>query len=225
MRRASKLLKVFVVLVFSLLMICGVEGFVLACPSMKLSSQMGSHLGLSRVSRRSIFAGATALLSLTHLPRRLFAIEDVVDDRAHMLSRSQHDQLRKEIQALERAQGMKVRLSTKPYRAGESNSPTDGLFKAANDTILVLATSTPKGANPPQSFLSFNVGSDVLTIAPVIFFIRLQNKMGNPFYVRKRGGESVALMDAIKMITDCSTTGMCDTVDIEELLKSSSGRD
>ncbi|GBG75637.1 hypothetical protein CBR_g20266 [Chara braunii] len=102
-----------------------------------------------------------------------------------------------ELAQFESETGWKLRILTR-FRQGEPPSQQDVLkfWKPDERTILVIEDVTS------PNILNFNAGSLVLTKLPRQFFVELQSRFGNLFYVREEG-EQRALLQAVDAIRDC----------------------
>ncbi len=72
-------------------------------------------------------------------------------------------------------------------------------------TLLVVAD--PRGGN----LINFNVGDAYFALLPRIFWVELQTRFGNQFFVRDYG-EDKAIIDSIKSVEKCLDRGGCQKV-------------
>ena len=79
-------------------------------------------------------------------------------------------------------------------------------FWKLDESSLVLIAD-PRGGN----LLNFNVGEAYFALMPRIFWVELQSRYGNQFYVRDHG-ENGAIIDSINSVKLCLDKGGCDFV-------------
>lgn len=126
-----------------------------------------------------------------------------VVDLAGCLARGQERALTKELNALEAATGVRVRILTQ-------NTVTPGVairdFWGLSDTpSSVLLVVDLRGGN----ILNFSVSDPVLRKLPDSFWVETTNRYGNLFYVREHGQDG-AIMAAVESIKTClSREGLC----------------
>ena len=75
------------------------------------------------------------------------------------------------------------------------------------DETSLLIVADPRGGN----LLSFNVGDAYFALMPRIFWVELQTRFGNQFYVRDNG-EDGAILASIKAVETCLDRGGCEVV-------------
>lgn len=133
------------------------------------------------------------------LPEKFTTIIDL----AKVLTDTQEAQLESEIDLLEADTGWKLRVLTQydrtPGRAIQDYWNLDA------KSLLVVADS--RGGN----LLNFNVGGDYYKIFPRTFWIELQTRFGNQFYVRENG-EDRSVLDSIASLDGCLRQGGCSVV-------------
>ncbi len=124
-------------------------------------------------------------------------------DLAKSLSDTQRNDLKKSIEEYEQQSGWKIRVLTQYEQ-------TPGIavkkFWNLDETSLVLIAD-PRGGN----LLNFNVGEAYFALLPRIFWVELQTRYGNQFYVRDNG-EDGAILNSIASIEYCLNKGGCDVV-------------
>ncbi len=124
-------------------------------------------------------------------------------DLARALTDVQEEQLASELETLESDTGWKLRVLTQfdrtPGRAVQE------FWKLDQKSLLLVAD--PRGGN----LLNFNVGGDFYEIFPRTFWIELQTRFGNQFYVRDNGEDS-AILESIKTLDGCLRQGGCSVV-------------
>ena len=75
------------------------------------------------------------------------------------------------------------------------------------DDASLLIIADPRGGN----LLNFNVGEAYFSIMPRLFWVELQTRFGNQYYVKDHG-EDGAVLDAIKSVKICLDRGGCQVV-------------
>lgn len=102
--------------------------------------------------------------------------------------------LAQELEQFEQEHGWKLRVVTQYDRTpGKAVKDFWGL-----DDRSVLLVADPRGGN----LLSFNVGDAVYEKMPRLFWIELQARFGNMFYVREHG-EDQAIIQALRSVETC----------------------
>ncbi len=124
-------------------------------------------------------------------------------DLAEVLTSAQEDFLTTALADLETETGYKLRVLTQFDR-------TPGLavrdfWDLGEDSILLVAD--PRGGN----LLNFNVGLDIYPVLPRTFWVELQTRYGNQFYVRENG-EDRSIIEALDSISGCLRDGGCRVV-------------
>jgi TPM domain len=115
----------------------------------------------------------------------------------------QEDKLIKEIDTFEADTGWKLRILTQDDRTpGRAVRKYWGL-----DEKSVLVVSDARGGNT----LNFRVGDDVYRLMPRTFWIELQTRFGNMYYVRENG-EDNAIIDSLAAVKTCLVRGGCNVV-------------
>ncbi len=124
-------------------------------------------------------------------------------DLGKFLSDLQETKLNKDIEAFETKTGWKLRVLTQvdltPGRAVKD-------FWNLNDrSVLLVADSRDR------NLLNFNVGDQVYGLLPRGFWIELQSRYGNQFYVREQGQDQ-AILASMEAITTCLAQNGCNVV-------------
>jgi energy-converting hydrogenase Eha subunit A len=136
-------------------------------------------------------------------PSLLPDIKTPIVDLANFLPALQEESLIKNIDNFETETGWKVRVLTQydrtPGRAVINFWGLDG------KSILLVADS--RGGN----LLAFSVGDDVYELLPRTFWIELQARFGNLYYIRDNG-ESTSIAQTIETVTHCLRQGGCKVV-------------
>ena len=117
-----------------------------------------------------------------------------VVDLANYLPSLQEKDLVTELENFEAETGWKMRVLTQ-----YDQTPGRAVIKywgLDDKTILLVADG--KGGN----ILAFSIGDDVYELMPRTFWIELQTRFGNMFYVQDHG-ENSAIIDALNVVQDC----------------------
>ena len=126
-----------------------------------------------------------------------------VIDLAKALSDGQRASLEASLNAFEASSGWKLRVLSQYDR-------TPGLavkeFWGLDERSLVLVAD-PRGGN----LLNFNVGDALFALMPRTFWVELQTRYGNQYYVREHG-EDGAIVDALSAVQGCLERGGCQVV-------------
>ena len=126
-----------------------------------------------------------------------------VIDLARVFTPVQRQALIEELDAVEAQDGWKLRVLTQYDR-------TPGLavkeFWGVDERSLVLIAD-PRGGN----LLNFSVGDDMFALMPRNYWVELQTRFGNQYYVRDYG-EDGAIRDALAAVETCLERGGCRVV-------------
>ncbi len=126
-----------------------------------------------------------------------------VIDLAKALTDSQRTALEEELSDFETTSGWKLRVLTQYDR-------TPGLavkeFWNLDERSLLLIADE-RGGN----LLNFNVGDALFALMPRTFWVELQTRYGNQYYVRDNGEDS-AILDALHAVKGCLLIGGCQVV-------------
>ena len=124
----------------------------------------------------------------------------VVIDLARILNDAQEEYLNTKLPEFEEETGWKLRVLTQfdqtPGRAVKD-------FWGLNDKSIMMVAD-PRGGN----LLNFSVGDQLYPLLPRTFWIELQTRFGNQFYVRDNG-EDGAVLGAINALETCLERGGC----------------
>lgn len=124
-------------------------------------------------------------------------------DLAKSFTAIQEHKLVKEIDAFEADTGWKLRILTQYDR-----TPGRAVSQYWNlDEKSVLVVADTRGGN----ILNFRVGDDVYKLMPRTFWIELQTRFGNLYYVRENG-EDNAILDSLAAVKTCLVQGGCNVV-------------
>ncbi|NEO25903.1 MAG: TPM domain-containing protein [Kamptonema sp. SIO4C4] len=136
-------------------------------------------------------------------PDLLPDIEKPILDLANFLPSLQEESLTNKIERFENETGWKLRVLTQfdrtPGRAVKDYWDLD------DRSILVVADA--RGGN----LLAFNVGDDVYEFLPRTFWVELQTRFGNLYYVRDNG-ENNSIAQSIDTVSQCLKDGGCNVV-------------
>jgi hypothetical protein len=129
--------------------------------------------------------------------------ETPVIDLAKLLTDGQRQALEEELREFEDTSGWKLRVLTQYDR-------TPGLavreFWGLDDRSLLLVADE-RGGN----LLNFNVGDALFALMPRTFWVELQTRYGNQFYVREHG-QDAAVLDSLHAVKGCLNIGGCQVV-------------
>ncbi len=126
-----------------------------------------------------------------------------VIDLAKLLTDSQRTALEQELRDFEASSGWKLRVLTQYDR-------TPGLaikqFWGLDERSLLLVADE-RGGN----LLNFNVGDALFALMPRTFWVELQTRYGNQYYVRDNG-QDAAVLDSLHAVKGCLAIGGCQVV-------------
>jgi len=126
-----------------------------------------------------------------------------VIDLAKILPEPQRQALVAELEDFEHVSGWKLRVLTQYDR-------TPGLavkdFWHLDERSLLLIADE-RGGN----LLNFNVGDALFALMPRTFWVELQTRFGNQYYVRDNG-QNAAIVDALHTVKGCLEIGGCQVV-------------
>ena len=164
------------------------------------------------VMPRWLLSAICALLLCLWQPSAALAIDDPsvlpdqptpVIDLARILTDSQRKNLEQELDGVEAKVGWKLRVLTQ-------FDQTPGLavrdFWQLDERSLLLIAD-PRGGN----LLNFNVGDAYFAMMPRTYWVELQTRYGNQYYVKEHG-EDGAVIDALQAVETCLDRGGCQVV-------------
>ena len=126
-----------------------------------------------------------------------------VVDLAKTLPDPQEEKLVKELEQFETDTGWKLRVLTQYDR-----TPGRAVIKYWGlDDKSILLVADARGGN----ILSFSVGDAVYEFLPRTFWIELQTRFGNLYFVREEG-EDQAILQALNSVKGCLLKGGCNVV-------------
>tara|TARA_Y100001968_G_scaffold329690_1_gene379642 strand:+ start:1086 stop:1886 length:801 start_codon:yes stop_codon:yes gene_type:complete len=124
-------------------------------------------------------------------------------DLARTLSEEQRKNLEESLEEYENKTGWKIRILSQYDRTpGFAVRKFWGL-----DERSLLVIADPRGGN----LLNFNVGDAYYALMPRTFWVELQTRFGNQYYVKDHG-EDGAIIDAISSVESCLNKGGCQVV-------------
>jgi hypothetical protein len=136
-------------------------------------------------------------------PELLPSEQTPIIDLAHALSEVQVANLSQELDAFEAETGWKLRVLTQFDR-----TPGRAIKNYWNlDDRSFLLVADPRGGN----LLNFNVGRSFYQFMPRTFWVELQTRYGNQYYVRDYG-EDGAILGAVHAVKSCIENGGCKVV-------------
>ena len=172
------------------------------------SNRIGAIAGLKRRLVGGLLALMCVLLgvapaSAADNPELLPDHPTPVIDLARSFSDVQRANLEQQLSQVEADTGWKLRVLTQYER-------TPGLavkdFWNLDERSLLLVAD-PRGGN----LLNFNVGDALFALMPRTYWVELQTRFGNQFYVRDHG-EDGAILDALAAVETCLERGGCQVV-------------
>ncbi len=126
-----------------------------------------------------------------------------VIDLAKTLSPNQKESLENNLNNLEEKSGWKIK-----YLSQFESIPGIAIKDYWDlDETSLLVIADPRGGN----LLNFNVGEAYFTFMPRLFWVELQTRFGNQYYVKEHG-EDGAVLDAINSVKICLERGGCQVV-------------
>jgi energy-converting hydrogenase Eha subunit A len=126
-----------------------------------------------------------------------------VVDLAKSLTSIQEDKLVRELENFETDTGWKLRVLTQFDRT--PGRAVINFWGLDDKSILLVADS--RGGN----ILSFSVGDAVYELLPRTFWIELQTRFGNLYFVRENG-EDQAILQTLNTVETCLRQGGCNVV-------------
>ncbi len=126
-----------------------------------------------------------------------------VIDLAKALTKTQAGDLAQDIEQFEQQSGWKLRVLTQ-----QDQTPGRAVKDYWNlDEKSVLLIADARGGN----ILNFSVGEDVYQLLPRTFWVELQTRYGNQYFVRDEG-EDQAILQALGAVEGCLAKGGCGVV-------------
>ncbi len=136
-------------------------------------------------------------------PELLPKIQTPIIDLAEVLTDTQEQLIASEIQQFESETGWKLRVLTQFDRTpGRAVKDYWGL-----DDKSVLLVADQRGGN----ILNFNVGRDLYALLSRTFWVELQTRYGNQYFVRDNG-EDQSIIQSLDAVKSCLIQGGCRVV-------------
>ncbi|MFM9090091.1 MAG: TPM domain-containing protein [Cyanobium sp.] len=126
-----------------------------------------------------------------------------VIDLAKALTDSQRGDLEQELEDFETTSGWKLRVLTQYDRT--PGLAVKDFWNLDERSLLLIADE--RGGN----LLNFNVGDALFALMPRTYWVELQTRYGNQYYVRDNG-EDAAILDALHAVKGCLVIGGCQVV-------------
>jgi hypothetical protein len=136
-------------------------------------------------------------------PELLPNYQTPVIDLANFLPQRQEESLIQNLGNFETETGWKMRVLTQYDRT--PGRAVKNYWNLDDKSILLVADG--RGGN----ILAFSIGDAVYELLPRTFWIELQTRFGNMYYVRENG-ENKAIVDAIDSVQGCLKRGGCNVV-------------
>ncbi len=154
--------------------------------------------------------GLALLLNLGVSPAAAYDNPDLLPDHptpvidlAKILTDQQRSSLEQHLNEVEQRSGWKLRVLTQYDR-------TPGLavkeFWGLDERSLLLVADE-RGGN----LLNFNVGDALFALMPRTYWVELQTRFGNQYYVRDHG-QDAAIVDSLAAVETCLDRGGCQVV-------------
>ncbi len=154
--------------------------------------------------------GLALLFSLGVAPAAAYDNPDLLPDHptpvidlAKILTDQQRSSLEQHLNEVEQRSGWKLRVLTQYDR-------TPGLavkeFWGLDERSLLLVADE-RGGN----LLNFNVGDALFALMPRTYWVELQTRFGNQYYVRDHG-QDAAIVDSLAAVETCLDRGGCQVV-------------
>jgi hypothetical protein len=136
-------------------------------------------------------------------PELLPNTETPIVDLANFLPALQEESLIQDIDRFEAETGWKLRVLTQ-YDRSPGRAVID-FWHLDDKSILVVADA--RGGN----LLAFSIGDAVYQFLPRTFWIELQARFGNLYYVRDNG-QNTAIVQSLETVKNCLNQGGCKVV-------------
>ncbi|MBW4647800.1 MAG: TPM domain-containing protein [Kastovskya adunca ATA6-11-RM4] len=151
----------------------------------------------------SVWAIAPSPAQAYNNPDLLPEVQTPVIDLANFLPSLQEQALAKDLEDFEAETGWKLRVLTQFDRTpGRAVKEFWGL-----DEKSVLLVADGRGGN----ILNFNIGDEVYQILPRTFWVELQTRFGNLYFVRENG-ENQSIVESLESVKVCLLQGGCNVV-------------
>ena len=164
----------------------------------RLPLRLVTTITVALISLSSWFIAPAALA--VNNPELLPDYQTPVVDLANFLPQLQEEALIKDINKFESETGWKMRVLTQYDR-----TPGRAVVKYWNlDDKSILLVADGRGGN----ILAFSIGDAVYELMPRTFWIELQTRFGNMYFVRENG-ENNAIVEALNTVKTCVGQGGC----------------
>lgn len=141
-------------------------------------------------------------------PELLPAETTPVVDLANFLPKQQEASIIQDIQDFQDETGWRLRVLTQDDRSpGRAVINFWGLDDNETQDKTILLVADGRGGN----ILAFSIGDAVYELMPRTFWIELQSRFGNLYYVRENG-ENSAIVQALETVKGCLRNGGCNVV-------------
>ena len=166
----------------------------------------------SFIKRSLLILGSCLLIVATWLTPPALAVNNPellpdevtpVVDLANLLPRLQEESLVENLEQFEAETGWKMRVLTQYDRS--PGRAVKNFWGLDDKSILLVADS--RGGN----LLAFSIGDDVYELLPRNFWIELQTRFGNMYYIREHG-ENNAIVEALESVKGCLLKNGCNAV-------------
>lgn len=151
----------------------------------------------------SVWTVAPAVAQAYDNPELLPTTQTPIIDLAKTFTDIQKEALTKDIENFEADTGWKLRVLTQYDRT--PGRAVKNFWGLDDKSVLVIADS--RGGN----ILNFNVGDAVYQLLPRTFWIELQTRFGNLYFVREQG-EAQSIIQSLESVKTCLTQGGCNVV-------------
>ncbi|MCM1981799.1 TPM domain-containing protein [Lyngbya confervoides] len=136
-------------------------------------------------------------------PELLPDFQTPVLDLTKALTKTQAAQLEDTINTFERETGWKLRVLTQ--RDETPGRAVKDYWQLDEKSVLLVADA--RGGN----ILNFSVGEEVYQLLPRTFWVELQTRFGNQYFVRDEG-EDQSILQALGAVQGCLAKGGCNVV-------------
>ena len=166
----------------------------------------------SFIKRSLLILGGCLLIVATWLTPPALAVNNPellpdevtpVVDLANLLPQLQEESLVENLEQFEAQTGWKMRVLTQYDRS--PGRAVKNFWGLDDKSILLVADS--RGGN----LLAFSIGDDVYELLPRNFWIELQTRFGNMYYIREHG-ENNAIVEALESVKGCLLKNGCTAV-------------
>ncbi|MFN9175473.1 MAG: TPM domain-containing protein [Synechocystis sp.] len=150
-----------------------------------------------------IWLGFSPNAQAVNNPELLPSESTPIVDLANFLPDAQEGRMIEDINTFEAETGWKLRVLTQYDRSpGRAVIPFWGL-----DDKSILLVADARGGN----LLAFSIGDAVYELMPRTFWIEMQARFGNIYYIRDNG-ENLAITEALDTVKSCLLKGGCNVV-------------